>query len=135
MAATVTGWAVHTLIGGTRHASLLHVPFEKLFDFWWQAMLWGGLTGWLYLLSLQRSDDRRRLSLLLGTRAVLSRQVAAAQLEQSRAHYDPAAVAETLEEIRQRYQDDVATANAMLDSLVADLRRAMKHRRNGDAGQ
>jgi hypothetical protein len=133
--ATLASWSLHVIIGGTRHATIGDVPLEKLFDFWLQAILWGGLTGWLYLVSLQRSEDRQRLSLLLGTRALLARQLAAAELERSRAHFDPAMVSATLKEVRQYYRDDPAAANDKLDELVADLRRAMKRRRSTDGGQ
>lgn len=98
---------------------------DMLLKFWLDVVLWFGLVGWLYLLSLQRAEDRATLAGLLGRRAALGRQLAHVRLGAARAQVDPAEVAKVLAEVRERYRDDPPAASALLDQLIGRLRRAM----------
>lgn len=128
--ATAVAWSIHMAINDWGIAFFSRP--DKLFEFWTTTMLWGGLIGWLYLLSLQRVEDRAHLAGLLGRRAALGRQLARARLGTARAQVDPAMVAKVLSEVRIEYRSDPAAASARLDALISQLRRALNRVRNDD---
>lgn len=130
-AATLMAWALHVVISNGSIAGLWSRP-DKMFQFWSNAMLWGSLVGWLYLLSLQRLETSAHLAGLLGRRAALGRQLARARLGTARAQVDPAMVARELSEVRIGYRSDAAAASARLDALISHLRRALSRARNDD---
>ncbi len=122
------GWSTHVLL------SVGRVQFNagpaKFYDLWMQGMLWGGMVGWMYLLSLQRAESHARLSGLLGRRVLLARQLARSRLGTARAQFDPAMVARVLSEVHERYRSDPADASALLDQLISYLRLAMNRARD-----
>jgi chorismate mutase len=129
--ATALSWCVHHAIGlGMGFPVKLRV--EYVFDVWMKTLLWGGLLGWLYLWSLQRSADQLALVGLLGKRALLARQLASSRLGEARARIDPAMVARILGSVQARYRDDPDAASQLLDQLIAYLRLAM-NRRQGES--
>lgn len=95
---------------------------------WFNAMLWGGTFGWLYILYLQRGEDRMRLAGLQGSRAALARQLAQSELLAARAHIDPAMVAGVLRIADARYAQDPASGAALLEQLIAYLRLALNRK-------
>lgn len=133
----VIGTAVATLIAWTIHVQLGHGGMSALADrsqrivnFWMQAMLFGGLIGWTYLLSLQRAEDQAVLASLLGKRILLARQLARSRLGAARARIDPAMVARVLNEVHARYRSAPAEASVLLDHLISYLRLAMNRIRS-----
>lgn len=121
------GWSSHVLLSDGRVQ--LNAGAAKFYDIWLQGMLWGGMVGWMYLLSLQRAESHARLSGLLGRRVLLARQLARARLGTARAQFDPAMVARVLSEVHERYRSDPADASALLDQLISYLRLAMNRAR------
>lgn len=122
--AALIAWCIHFVFSNGRIATVMQRP-DRLFENWTLAMLWGGLIGWLYLLSLQRAEDRAKLAALLGRRALLARQLAQARLGAARAQIDPSMVAQVLSQVRARYRTDPPAASAQLDQLISQLRRAL----------
>lgn len=106
----------------------------KLINFWMQTLLWGGLIGWLYLLSLQRAEHQLVFTGLLVRRALLARQLARTRLGTARAQVDPAMVAGVLEEVHRRYRVAPDKASALLGHLVDYLRLAINRGRAGKSG-
>ncbi len=98
--------------------------------FWLQTLLWGGLIGWLYLLTLQRAEDQAAFAALMARHALLARRLARSRLGVARAQVDPGMVAAVLGEVHWRYADRPDCAAALLDQLIAYLRLAM-HRGPG----
>ncbi|SHH72662.1 hypothetical protein [Massilia sp. CF038] len=129
--ATALSWCVHHAIS-LGMGLPVRLRLEYVFDVWMKTLLWGGLLGWLYLWSLQRSADQLALAGLLGKRAVLARQLASSRLGEARARIDPAMVARILGRVQARYRDDPDVAAQLLDQLIAYLRLAM-HRRHGES--
>lgn len=127
--ATTLSWSVYALMELGARGDMELKP-EKVFDFWLQVLLWGGLIGWLYLLNLQRVTNQRTLAALLGRRALLARQLTHARLGKARAEVDPAMVARVLSVVHARYQDESASASALLDRLISYLRLAMNRRQS-----
>ena len=121
------GWCAIVFMSAGR------LPFdpgiEKIYDIWLQAMLWGGMVGWMYLLSLQRAESHARLSAMLVQRVLLARQLARSRLGAARAQFDPAMVARVLSEVHIRYRNDPVGASALLDQLISYLRLAMNRAR------
>jgi sensor histidine kinase YesM len=69
-------------------------------------------------------------------RAEAERRAAAARLEATRSEVDPNRVFESLDQIRELYERDRASADAMLDELIAFLRAAIPRTRvEGGAAQ
>ena len=132
VAASVIGRLMHIAMRNRSVWDMLLRP-DELFETWLTAMLWCGLVGWLFLLSLQRAENRAILDGLLGRRAALGRQLAQARLGTARAQFDPAEVARLLSEVHERYRDDPPAASVMLDGLIGQLRRSMQRVRR-DAG-
>ncbi len=129
--ATALAWTVYASWHDGPGASPFPLDGSKVFDFWLQVLLWGGLIGWLYLLNLQRATDQLILASLQGRRALLSRQLAQARLGRARADIDPAMVARMLSVVHARYPGAPGEAAALLDQLISYLRLAM-NRRQGD---
>lgn len=127
------GWAMKTSIN--RGALVFWgQSLPGYMESWLIILLWGGLFGWLYLLYLQRRDDQRRLNTALAERALLSHQLAQAELLAARARIDPAMVAGILRQVQQRYAQDPPQGAALLDQLIGYLRLALnRNGRNGDA--
>ncbi len=88
-AATLIAWTIHVQLNHGGLPALLQRT-EKVVNFWMQAILFGGLIGWTYLLSLQRAQDQALLGSLLGKRMLLARQLARSRLGTARARIDPA---------------------------------------------
>ncbi len=129
LAATAISWSVHYFgFSGGRSEGMFERP-EKYFDFWKQLFLWGGLIGWLFLLSMERSETRAALAGLLGRRSLLARQLANARLGHARAQFDPSMVARVLNQVHARYALDAPGADALLDHLISYLRLAMNRGR------
>ncbi|PWF44982.1 hypothetical protein [Massilia glaciei] len=123
--ASIISWFVMIHIFSSNFQSIADVPLHDFVEIWLQALLWGGLVGWLFLLSLQHADAQQRLGLLLGRRALLARQLAKARLGTARAQIDPAMVAKVLTVVHARYRDDAPSAATLLDHLISYLRLAM----------
>lgn len=129
VAATVISWCVHLYgFSGGRSEGMFANP-QKYFDVWKQLFLWGGLIGWLFLLSMERSETRAALAGLLGRRSLLARQLANARLGHARAQFDPSMVARVLNQVHGRYALDAPGADALLDHLISYLRLAMNRGR------
>jgi hypothetical protein len=126
-AATCTGLITHLVIKA-ESLDTIHIPMDQVFHFWLQALLWGGLVGWLFILNLQRMADRAALDNLLGQRVLLAQQLARTRLGQARAQIDPAMVARILSKVHGLYRSDAANASALLDHLIGYLRLAMNRR-------
>ena len=125
--ASGAGWCAIVFMSSGRLA--LDAGIEKFYDIWLQAMLWGGMVGWMYLLSLQRAESHARLSAMLVQRVLLARQLARSRLGTARAKFDPAMVAQVLSEVHIRYRNDPVGASALLDQLISYLRLAMNRAR------
>jgi hypothetical protein len=125
--ASVAGWCAIVAMSGGRLP--LDAGMEKFYDIWVKAMLWGGMVGWMYLLSLQRAESHARLSSMLVQRVVLARQLARSRLGTARAQFDPAMVARVLSQVHQRYRHDPVGASGLLDELISYLRLAMNRAR------
>jgi hypothetical protein len=121
--ATVLMWS---LILVHKHALPGDVPLEEYLYTWWQTLLWGGLVGWIYVLNLQRTEDREQLDALQLRRATLARELARSQLGAARAQIDPAMVARVLREVHRRYHSRPEQAAVLLDQLIGYLRLAMQ---------
>ncbi|ATQ77687.1 hypothetical protein CR152_26650 [Massilia violaceinigra] len=102
--ATVLAAWLDLMLSHGRLADIADRPGE-LVNFWMQSLLWGGLIGWVYLLSLQRAEDHAGFTALLGKQALLARQLARSRLRAARAQVDPAMVARVLSEVHGRYRD------------------------------
>ncbi|MES2324363.1 MAG: hypothetical protein V4633_19080 [Pseudomonadota bacterium] len=122
------GWCALVLMSSGRLP--INAGAEKFYDIWMQGMLWGGMVGWMYLLSLQRAESHATLAGLLGQRVLLARQLARSRLGTARAQFDPAMVARVLSEVHERYRNDPADASALLDQLISYLRLAMNRARD-----
>jgi hypothetical protein len=122
-AATVLMWLV---VAHLKQKRLVDIAFAEFFYTWWQMLLWGGLVGWLYVLSLQRSEDQEQLDALRLRRAMLARELARARLGTARAQIDPAMVARILREVQRRYRTRPDAAAILLERLIAYLRLAMQ---------
>ena len=127
------------LLGGATMATLLWwwgslmlgvAQPDTIIPFWFQTLLWGGLIGWLYLLTLQRAEDQAAFAALMARHALLARRLARSRLGVARAQVDPGMVADVLGEVHWRYADRTDAAAALLDQLIAYLRLAM-HRGPG----
>ncbi len=129
-AATVLSLCVQQALGFVMGLPV-SLRLENVFDIWMKSLLWGGLLGWLYLWSLQRSADQLALAALLGKRALLARQLASSRLGEARARIDPTMVARILGTVQARYGNDPEGASQLLDRLIAYLRLAM-NRRQGE---
>lgn len=103
-----------------------HVSLPHFLDTCFNMLFWGGLFGWLYVLYMRRRAGRLYFAALMARRALLTRQVAQAELAAARSHVDPAGVAQALRVIRAGYDTAPEQAAAMLDELVDGLRRAKK---------
>ncbi len=128
-AATLIAWTIHVQVNHGGLPALLQRT-EKVVNFWMQAILFGGLIGWTYLLSLQRAQDQALLGSLLGKRMLLARQLARSRLGTARARIDPAMVARVLSEVHARYRTAPAEASVLLDHLISYLRLAMNRMRS-----
>lgn len=118
-------WIVeHAIEHGT--VALSGQSMGGFLETWLTIVLWGGLFGWLYLLYLQRLEDRQRLDGMLASRAMLTRQVAQTALHAARARIDPVAVAADLRAVQAGYASDPAQGAAMLDQLIGRLRQALR---------
>ncbi len=117
-------WALEVSIWRER-AVLWGLTLPGFVNGWLTIMLWGGLFGWLYLLWLQRRDDRARLNGMLAERALLARQVAQAELLAARTRIDPVAVAAELRAVQARYAVAPSEGAALLDQLIGRLRAAL----------
>jgi hypothetical protein len=97
------------------------------------AALFGGLATAVYGLLVVTTYVRMRQAQLAArslaeaelARAAARAWVVASDLEGARASYDGPAVIERLERIERRYEIDPASAEAMLDRLIADLRESI----------
>ncbi len=120
------------LLLGTSTATVLVGAggLAELAYFWLQTFLWGGLIGWLYLLSLQHTEDQAAFAGLLARRALLARQLARNSLGTARAQVDPAMVARVLNEVQRRYQTSPAAASTLLDHLISYVRLALNRGRS-----
>lgn len=125
--ASSAGWGAIVFMSAGRLP--LDAGIEKFYDIWLQAMLWGGMVGWMYLLSLRRAESHARLSDMLLQRMLLARQLACSRLGTARAQFDPAMVARVLSEVHKRYRNDPVAASALLDQLISYLRLAMNRAR------
>ena len=125
-AATVIMWF---LIARVKGVPLGRIPRDEVFNTWWETLLWGGLVGWLYVLSLRRNNDQEQLDVLLLRRTQLARELARARLGTARAQIDPTTVARILREVYRRYHAQQESAPDLLDHLISYLRLAMN--RNG----
>ena len=105
------------------------LPLFEYVDTWLQEMLWDGLIAWLYLLYLQRMEDRATFASLLARRAYLARQIAQSELLAVRAQVDPALLTRVLHAVHTRYPLEPESASALLDQLIAYLRLAMNRKR------
>ena len=126
--ASGAGWSAAVLMSAGRLS--FNGGIEKFYDSWLQAMLWGGMVGWMYLLTLQRAESQARLSAMLVQRVLLARQLARSRLGTARAQFDPAMVARVLSEVHIRYRNDPVGASALLDQLISYLRLAMNRARD-----
>jgi hypothetical protein len=122
-AATVGMWLI---VARLKQTPLSQIPIAEYLDTWWQTLLWGGLIGWLYVLNLQRSEDRLQLDALQLRRAMLARELARASLGAARAQIDPAMVARILREVHRRYHARPDRAAVLLECLISYLRLAMQ---------
>ena len=135
VAAAPLCWLAGAIEGSVRRGYLrLRVPhLPDFLEGWLTIFLWGGLFSWLYLLYLQRREDRLRLDGMLAKRAVLARQLAQAELLAARALIDPVMVAGVLRKVQARYADDPAQGAALLEQLIGYLRLALNRSRRDDA--
>lgn len=117
-------WAMEASIWAARPI-LRGQDLPDFVEGWLAIMLWGGLFGWLYLLNLQRREDRTRLNGMLAERALLARQIAQAELLAARARIDPVAVAMELRAVQARYAAVPGDGAALLDQLIGRLRLAL----------
>jgi len=129
---TVIAFMAHACFKGAAPLPL-RVPADRLLYVWLQVMLWGGLVGWLYLLSLQRLSDQTTLALLLGRRVLLERQLSSARLAVARGRVDPAMVARVLGVVHARHAQEPEHAAALLDELIRYLRLAMNRSQSDGA--
>jgi hypothetical protein len=125
VSASFLAWLAITSVKGARFDSVFDVPLIDFAEAWIQAVIWGGLFGWLYLLTLQHAEDQQHLAVLLSRRSMLARQLAKARLGTARAQIDPAMVAKVLTVVHARYRDDPPAAGTLLDHLISYLRLAM----------
>lgn len=125
--ASGAGWSAIAFMSAGRLP--LDAGIGKFYDIWLKAMLWGGMVGWMYLLSLQRAESHAKLSAMMVQRMLLARQLAHARLGTARAQFDPAMVASVLTEVHKRYRYDPVGASALLDQLISYLRFAMNRAR------
>jgi hypothetical protein len=109
-----------------KHGQLRWPSAASMLNTWWETLLWGGLVGWLYVLTLQRSEDQEQLDVLQLRRALLARELARSRLGAARAQIDPAAVARILRAVHGRYRANPEAAALLLDRLIAYLRLAMQ---------
>lgn len=107
-----------------KHASTLEYVMT-----WFEMMLWGVLIAWLYLLYLQKIENRLLFSSLLTKRAFLARQIAQTKLSQARAQIDPELLTEILCLVHQHHLKAPQQAADLLDQLIAYLRLAMQRKR------
>ena len=122
--ATLLAFMAHACFKGEAPLPL-RAPPDRLLYVWLQVMLWGGLVGWLYLLSLQRLSDQAALASLLCRRALLERQLSSARLAVARGRVDPAMVAQVLAAVHARHAHAPEQAASLLDELIRYLRLAM----------
>lgn len=126
-AAAPVCWLSGSVFASVHHGQLVlrawHLP--DLLDDWLIILFWSGLFAWLYLLYLQRRESQSRLNAMLAQRAMLSRQVAQAELLAARASIDPVMVAGVLRQVQVRYACDQQRGAALLDQLVGYLRLAL----------
>lgn len=132
MLATLLSFMAHACFKGALPLPIVASP-ENLLYVWLQVMLWGGLVGWLYLLSLQRASDQTALAALLCRRALLERQLSSARLAVARARVDPAVVAQVLAAVQDRHTRSPERAAALLDELIRYLRLAMNRKKTDGA--
>lgn len=119
------GWAMEHSIWRGRLV-VLGQPLPGFVEGWLTIMLWGGLFGWLYLLYLQRREDQQRLDGMLAERAMLTRQVAQADLNAARTRIDPVAVATELRAVQAAYAGNPEQGAALLDQVIGRLRQALR---------
>ncbi len=132
-AATLINWPLKIAFGGSDHMTITTVPLRLYVNFYTETVLWGGLIGWSYFLSLQRAENQQRLAMLLGKRVVLARQLAKSRLGAARAQIDPAMVAAVLARVRAGYLSDPVAAASVLDQLTSYLRMALNRVRNDNS--
>jgi len=126
LAAAVAALFMLTILPLLKYGQLRLPAPASILNTWWETLLWGGLVGWLYVLSLQRSEDQEQLDALQLRRAVLARELARSRLGAARAQIDPAAVARILRAVHGRYRQRPDAAAVLLDRLIAYLRLAMQ---------
>lgn len=118
-------WQVGFFLGRVPSLFAADMDWETLYSGWMNALLWGGLFGWMYFLYLRRGEDQARFGMLLGRRALLARQVAQSQIVAARAQVDPAMVVRILREIHTRYGHNVQSASMLMDHMIDYLRLAL----------
>jgi hypothetical protein len=123
---TLATLCMHLIMPLLKHGRLVLPSSAEAINTWWQALLWGGLVGWLYLLNLQLIEDQEQLDALQLRRALLARELARARLGTARAQVDPAMVARILREVHLRYRERPDEATLLLDRLISYLRLAMQ---------
>lgn len=126
-AAVPVCWLIKTVLSSVHHGQLLLrlPPLPDFLEDWLTIVLWSGLFAWLYLLYLQRCESQARLAMMLAERAVLSRQLAQAELLAARARIDPAMVAGILRQVQARHACDPQRGTVLLDQLIGYLRLAL----------
>ncbi|OGB24974.1 MAG: hypothetical protein A3I66_03000 [Burkholderiales bacterium RIFCSPLOWO2_02_FULL_57_36] len=125
MCATAAIWGIDVGIG-------IKSPFSlagRLMNSWLTILVFGGVFGWAAVLSMRYTEDQGRLAMLLGRRAILSRQLAQSRLLTARAQIDPELVVRVLNNVRIRYRSCPPDAVALLDRLIEFLRLAMNRTR------
>ncbi len=118
-------WALALAGGWLPAPGSADFDWTLLYEAWSATVLWGGLTGWLYVLLRSRVEEGDRFALLLARRALVARQLAQSRLAATRAQVDPELLVDVLRESRRRHLDADADAIVLLDALVRALRLAL----------
>jgi len=97
------------------------------------ALLYGILACWVYVnhFTARRADNRMRAAELV--RAKSRRRTLESRLQAMQARVEPQFLFNTLAQVRELYERDVAVAGRMLDDLIAYLRAALPHLRESSS--
>lgn len=125
------GWEILKFL----RPDIREVPISEYIQSWLDLMLWGGLLGWLFLLYLQRVEDRLMFASLLGKRAMLARQLAHSTVAKARAQIDPELLTQILNLVHAHHISEPEQALALLDQLIDYLRLAMQRKREQASAQ
>jgi histidine kinase len=126
---TLAQWPLHRLLGLAWRNEVAGVATEvaamQPTVLFFEYLTWGSIIVWIYVSRRAEASAAARMSAAQLARADLQRRTLQAQLQTLQAQLEPRFLLDTLARVRDRYEGDPASGNAMLGRLIVYLRAAL----------